>query len=101
MTKQITVGYDGSSPSSEAVFCAAAEAKARAARLRIVSCFDYPIGADAVSGWVATEGYASLLDGSRRLIAGRKRHVDHIPRPPSGGRRLRRSGRECRCRRVV
>jgi len=68
MTKQITVGYDGSSPSSEAVFWAAAEANARAARLRIVSCFDDQIGADPVSGWVATEGYASLLDGTRRAL---------------------------------
>jgi len=68
MTKLITVGYDGSAPSSEAVMWAATEAKVRSARLRIVSCFDYPIGADAVSGSVATEGYASLLERSRSVL---------------------------------
>ena len=55
MTKQITVGYDGSVPSSEAVRWAAAEATVRGARLRIVSCFEVPYLEDAIAGWPGTK----------------------------------------------
>ena len=68
MTKQITVGYDGSVPSSEAVLWAAAEANSRAVRLRIVSCFEIPYSGDAIGGW-ATEAYASIMEGTRSALA--------------------------------
>jgi nucleotide-binding universal stress UspA family protein len=69
MTKQITVGYDGSVPSSEAVLWAAAEANVRGASLRIVSCFEVPLAGEAIGGWAATEAYASLLEGNRSALA--------------------------------
>jgi nucleotide-binding universal stress UspA family protein len=69
MTKQITVGYDGSVPSSEAVLWAAAEAKACSASLRIISCYEIPYAGEAVGGWAATEAYAALLKGNRSALA--------------------------------
>jgi len=69
MTKQITVGYDGSVPSSEAVSWAAAEATVRGARLRIVSCFEIPFSGEAIGGWAATEAYGSLLEACRSALA--------------------------------
>jgi len=69
MTKDITVGYDGSVPSSEAVSWAAAEAKARGAKLRIVSCYEIPYAAASITGWAATEAYDALLDGCRKGLA--------------------------------
>src|SRR4051794_20871306 len=48
MTKQITVGYDGSEPSREAVMWAAAEASTRHAHLKIVRCFDIPVTGEAM-----------------------------------------------------
>lgn len=69
MTKQITVGYEGSGPSTEAVFWAAAEAKARGVRLRIISCYKIPFAADAATGWTPTETYEDLLDGCRGSLA--------------------------------
>jgi nucleotide-binding universal stress UspA family protein len=68
MTKQITVGYDGSSSSSEAVSWAAAEAKVRGARLRIISCYEIPLAGGAVNGWTATEAYATLMEGCRNAL---------------------------------
>lgn len=65
MTKQLTVGYDGSTSSSEAVLWAATEAATRGARLRIVSCYEIPLAGDSISGWTATEAYAALMDGCR------------------------------------
>src|SRR6476619_2856557 len=69
MTKHITVGYDGSVPSSEAVLWAAAEAKARGAKLRIVSCYEIPYAAASITGWAATEAYDAQLDGCRKGLA--------------------------------
>jgi nucleotide-binding universal stress UspA family protein len=69
MTKQITVGFDGSAPSTEAVLWAAAEADARSASLRIVSCYQIPYAGEAVGGWVATEAYAALLEGTTSALA--------------------------------
>lgn len=69
MTKQITVGYDGSVPSSEAVLWAAAEANSRAARLRIVSCFEIPYAGETFGGWAATEAYASIMERTRSALA--------------------------------
>jgi nucleotide-binding universal stress UspA family protein len=68
MTKQITVGYDGSQSSSEAVLWAASEAKTRGASLRIVSCFALPLAGDELGGWAATEAYGSLLEGSQSAL---------------------------------
>ncbi len=76
MTKHITVGYDGSIPASEAVLWAAAEASARGAKLRIVSCYEIPLAGDAVGGWPATEAYAELLDASRSSLAQLKEVID-------------------------
>jgi nucleotide-binding universal stress UspA family protein len=69
MTKQITVGYDGSAPSFEAVRWAAAEAKMRGSRLRIVSCFDVPLAGEAIGAWAATEAYDSLLQATQSSLA--------------------------------
>ena len=65
MTKQIAVGYDGSTSSSEAVLWAAGEAATRGARLRIVSCYEIPLAGGSINGWTATEAYAALMDGCR------------------------------------
>jgi nucleotide-binding universal stress UspA family protein len=69
MTKQITVGYDGSAPSAEAVLWAAAEAGVRAARLRIVSCYKIPLAGETIGGWAATEAYEALMEGCRSALA--------------------------------
>jgi len=69
MSKQITVGYDGSAPSSEAVLWAADEAVARSASLRIVSCNQLPLAGDLALGWAATETFASLLETSEAGLA--------------------------------
>jgi len=58
-TKQITVGYDGSAPSREAVMWAAAEASTRHAHLKIVRCFDIPVGSDAMFGFSPMEAIAA------------------------------------------
>ena len=69
MTKQITVGYDGSVPSSEAVRWAAAEATVRGARLRIVSCFEVPYLEDAIAGWPGIQAYGSPPEACRSVLA--------------------------------
>ena len=69
MTKRISVGYDGSAPSSEAVSWAAAEANIRGASLRIITCFEVPFSGEAIGGWAATEAHASLLEASRNVLA--------------------------------
>lgn len=68
MTKEIIVGYDGSAPSTEAVFWAADEAKVRGSVLRIVSCFGVPIAADPMSGWAPT-AYSSVIDAGQTELA--------------------------------
>ena len=42
MTKHITVGYDGTQSSAEAVLWAADQAESRGAALRIVTCYSIP-----------------------------------------------------------
>ncbi len=69
MTNQITVGYDGSAPSAEAVLWAGAEAGVRGARLRIVSCYQIPLGGETIGGWAATEAYDTLMEGCRTALA--------------------------------
>jgi len=68
MTKQITVGYDGSGPSSAAVLWAAAEAEARGASLRIVKCYDVPYAGEA-AGWLANEAYVALVETNKNELA--------------------------------
>ena len=58
MTKHITVGYDGTSSSSEAVRWAAAEAAARGVALRVITCFDMP-PVDATWGYSVADTIAA------------------------------------------
>ncbi len=60
MTEHITVGYDATPASSEAVLWAANEAVTRGASLRIVSCFDIPIGGDILLGFGFAQAMAFL-----------------------------------------
>jgi nucleotide-binding universal stress UspA family protein len=69
MTKQITVGYDGSVPSFEAVLWAAAEANVRGASLRIISCYEVPFAEDAIGGSAATQEFASSMEASLSALA--------------------------------
>ena len=62
MTKQINVGFNGSASSSEAVLWAAAEASARGARLRLISCYSIPVIPGAGFGLTASEAYTSVLE---------------------------------------
>lgn len=68
MSKQITVGYDGSAPSAEAVAWAAFEAAARGSRLRIVTCYEIPVMGDAAY-WPTGDVYALLLDGAQKSVS--------------------------------
>ena len=69
MTKQITVGYDGSVPSFEAVLWAAAETNVRGASLRIISCYEVPFAEDAIGGSAATQAFASSMEASLSALA--------------------------------
>jgi len=57
MTKHITVGFDGSPESSEAIRWAADEALARGCELKIVSCYRIP-----AAGWVPTVASGELME---------------------------------------
>ena len=69
MTKQINVGLSGSASSSEAVHWAAAEAAARGALLRIISCYPVPIrpGAGGI-GFTTPDDYASVYAETRERL---------------------------------
>src|SRR5688500_7025348 len=70
MTKQITVGYDGTVPSSEAVRSAAAEASHRGAALRIITCYDLPLIGDALVGAYPANAYTYFhVDAEGRVNA--------------------------------
>ncbi|HEY4608673.1 MAG TPA: universal stress protein [Ilumatobacteraceae bacterium] len=69
MTKQITVGYDGSKPSFDALLWAAAEAGTRGARLRIMSCYEIPYAGEVAGGWAPTEAFAVLLERRKSALA--------------------------------
>lgn len=76
MSNQITVGYDGSGSSSEAVKWAAHEATVRSTRLRIVSCYEIVFLADEMDGWPTIDSVTSpmaavesSLTGIRQFIA--------------------------------
>ena len=68
MTKQITVGYDGSRPSSAAVLWAAGETEARGASLRILKCYQIPYAGEA-GGWLANEAYVALVETNQCELA--------------------------------
>lgn len=72
MSRQITVGYDGTGPSSEAVKWAVEEAAVRGARLRIVSTYQIPVGGEAIFGWTATQAIASLTEATEMSLLGIK-----------------------------
>lgn len=61
MTKHITVGFDGSPESHEALRWAADEAVARGCQLAIVSCYQMPLAGDITPGWISTEAYDELI----------------------------------------
>ncbi|MGZ4762267.1 MAG: universal stress protein [Ilumatobacteraceae bacterium] len=78
MSKRITVGYDGSGSSSEALMWAADEAVARGASLRIISCSQIPLAGDLSLGWAATEAFASLLETSEAGLASARATVANV-----------------------
>src|SRR6476620_6768788 len=67
MTKQINVGFDGSASSSEAVRWAAAEASARGALLRIISCSPEPMRSAAGNPWTTAEAASDFEHTRERL----------------------------------
>jgi nucleotide-binding universal stress UspA family protein len=75
MTKKITVGYDGSAPSAEAVDWAANEASSRSAGLRIVCCYRLPVANSAAFGWPATEAVELLLEVADQNAKSIRAHV--------------------------
>ena len=81
MTKHITVGYDGTTPSLEAVRWAAAEASHLGIELRIVTCYDIPVvAAGAAYGAFPAEAYTSLLaDAESRAQAVKALVLDERP----------------------
>ena len=68
MTKHITVGYDCTPSSTEATSWAAAEAEARGASLRIVSCYDLPIVGETGGAWLTTSVVSAIADGNARAL---------------------------------
>jgi nucleotide-binding universal stress UspA family protein len=58
MTKHITVGYDASPESSEALDWAALECEARRSALSIVTSYRLPVAGDIQTGWIPTEAYS-------------------------------------------
>ena len=66
MTKQITVGYDGSPSATAAVRWAADEATLCAAPLRIVSCYDIPLTGMTPMGMGYPEAFAMIESDTRR-----------------------------------
>jgi len=67
MTKQINVGFDGTASSSEAVQWAAAEASARGALLRIISCCPEPMRSTAGIPWTTAEASSAFERTQARL----------------------------------
>lgn len=75
MTKQITVGYDGTPSSIEAAQWAAAEAEARGSSLRIVSCYDIPIVGETGGAWLTTSVISSIVEGTTQSVESIKNRV--------------------------
>lgn len=67
-TQHITVGFDGSEPSKEAVLWAADEATLRGDGLRIVSCYQLPVMGEAAYGWMTTEGFAAMMADTAEML---------------------------------
>lgn len=75
MRKKVTVGYDGSKPSTDAVLWAAAEAAASGVALRIVSCYSLPLAGDPISGWAATELCVTMHEDCQNKLAAIERVI--------------------------
>jgi nucleotide-binding universal stress UspA family protein len=75
MTKHITVGYDSSPSSVEAVSWAAADATARGAALKIVSCYDLPIVGETGGAWLTTSVISAIVEGTRRAVEAAQRAI--------------------------
>jgi len=69
MSKEIIVGFDGSTDSSNAALWAASEAQARGTRLRILSCFSVPVAGDAMHGMAAANVYQSSMEAAEQTLA--------------------------------
>jgi len=68
MTKQITVGFDGTKFSAEAVLWAADQAESRGAALRIVTCYSIPATGVSMTGVFYGDALESLEAGARELV---------------------------------
>jgi len=68
MTKHITVGYDGTQFSAEAVLWAADQADSRGAALRIVTCYSIPAAGVSMAGVFYGDAIESLEAGARELV---------------------------------
>jgi nucleotide-binding universal stress UspA family protein len=67
---KVVVGYNGSESSREAVMWAAGEAMTRQVPLRIVSCFELPVGvAEASLGWGVRAAYEAIRDAAAESLA--------------------------------
>ena len=60
MSARITVGFDGTTTSTEAAIWAADEAVVRGVPLRVVSCLEMPMFVDPMYGGPTASAYASL-----------------------------------------
>ena len=68
-TSKVVVGYNGSESSGEAVMWAANQAMIRHAQLRIVSCFELPVGvAEASLGWGVRTAYDAIRDAAAESL---------------------------------
>jgi len=82
MTKHVTVGFDGSATSFEAVQWAAAEASLRGARLRIISSYPTPVVPPPIFDLPPDNAYVSVLhethDGLLRIAGGIAESHPHL-----------------------
>jgi len=70
MSEQITVGYDGTDSSTEAVMWAAQEATVRGAPMRIVSCYEVPIWGEYMVGWSSADAIGWLVEAATAGLEG-------------------------------
>jgi len=68
MTKHITVGYDGTQSSAEAVLWAADQAESRGASLRIVTCYSIPATGVSMTGVFSGDALDSVVAGAEELV---------------------------------
>ena len=69
MNAQVTVGFDATASSVEAVMWAASEAVARHLPLRVVSCLEMPMFVDAMFGGGAGEAFTSARTAADSDVA--------------------------------